>query len=76
MVQCNSIQYEATVQWRSFVASARSPSPADARNRALKNAINKGTARGQRYNPKIREWYVVKMARLGRGSTLNCTFSP
>jgi hypothetical protein len=75
-VQCNEITFEATVCWRSHVATARDVSSLAAKNKALEFAISKGQARGERFNPIIREWYVVKLARFGRGTTLNCTFTP
>ena len=75
MVICNEISFEATIQWRSFIATARDTSALKAKNKALELAITKGQANGQQYNPTIREWYVVKLARFGRGSTLNCTYA-
>ena len=75
MVTCNEISFEATVQWRSFVATAKAPSSLEAKNKALESAIVKGQARGQQFNPTIREWYVIKLTRFGRGTTLNGTFT-
>ena len=75
MVICNEISFEATVQWRSFIATARDTSALTAKNKALELAITKGQARGQQFNPSIREWYVIKLTRFGRGTTLNGTFT-
>ena len=78
MVFCNTMIFEATVQWRSHRATARSTSATEAKNRALENAINKGRQRGERYDPNssLREWYVVKLTRFGRGTTFGFTYAP
>jgi hypothetical protein len=75
MVTCNEISFEAVVQWRSFVATAKAPSSMEAKNKALEHAIAKGQARGQQFNQAIREWYVIKLTRFGRGTTLGGTFT-
>ena len=74
MITCNEITFEATVQWRSHIATARDTSALAAKNKALESAIEKGIKRGERYSSTIREWYVVKLARFGRGTTKGCSF--
>jgi len=77
MVICNEITFEATVQWRSYIATARDTSSFIAKNTALEAAIKKGVRCGERYDIDIegREWHVIKLARFGRGTTLNGTYT-
>jgi len=74
MIDCNEMMFEATVQWRNYTGIGRSTSSTEAKNKALDLAILKGKARGERFNPRMREWFVLKLSRSGRGSTKGCTF--